>query len=61
MLRTRSVDSAPRGPPADASPPDMLPGCHGWAELGYRRALLQGCDALAQGLPTNKNRDTPHI
>src|SRR5437016_11453528 len=59
MLRTRSVDSAPRGPPSDASPPDMLPGCHGWAELGSRRALLQRRDALAQSLPTNKNRVVP--
>src|SRR2546423_649904 len=49
MLRTRSVDSAPRGPPADVSSPDMLPGCHGWADLGSRRALLQGRDALLVG------------
>src|SRR5438094_291340 len=56
MLRTRSVDSAQRRPPADASPPDMLPGCHGWAELGSRRAVLQGRDALAQPLPIKKTR-----
>src|SRR5438552_292853 len=56
MLRTRSVDSAPRGPPSDASPPDMLPGCHGWAELGSRRAVLQGRDVLAQSLPKKKTR-----
>src|SRR5437899_11700291 len=56
MLRTRSVDSAQRRPPADASPPDMMPGCHGWAELGSRRAVLQGRDALAQPLPIKKTR-----
>src|SRR5205823_9767923 len=35
---------------------DMLPGCHGWAELGSRRAVLQGRDVLAQSLPKKKTR-----
>jgi len=39
--------------------PTCCPGATAWAELGSRRAVLHGRDALAQALPTKKNRVVP--